>query len=168
MTKYDLKTTEVDIGYADEIKLSKYLRIYTGKTDKLPESVKKEKALKSEQRWYGEYRLPDKTYVVDKDIDLREYAKKNNGIDFEEEIFKKDGYILINFEIKTKKDTNSKGDELKYNSKLCNMFKVEGFEKTKTCYRKEGSKLFNFEYGDIIFFNPNRRMSEDYNSYGTH
>jgi hypothetical protein len=48
------------------------------------------------------------------------------------------------------------------------MFEIEGFNKTKECNVDGITKEFNFEYGDIIFFNPNKKRSEDYNSYGTH
>ncbi len=168
ITKYELKNKQIDIGYADKIELSKYLRIYNGNNENIPEGVDKEKSKKSKQKWYGEYKLPNNTYVVDKEIDLNKYAMENNGLDFNEEIFKKDGYILVNFKIETEKDVLSKGEVLKYNAPLSNMFEIEGFNKTKECNVDGITKEFNFEYGDIIFFNPNKKRSEDYNSYGTH
>ena len=169
ITKYELKTKKVEIGYADKIELNKYLRMYIGDTTDLPEGVEETKALKSVQKWHGEYKLPNNTYVVeDKEIDLIEYAIKNGGIDFTENIFKKDGYILINFEIETIKDKESKGNELNYKSNLSNMYEIEGFNKQKICNTKEGEKIFDFEYGDIIFFSPTEKKSDDYKSFGTH
>ncbi len=168
ITEYELKTKKVDIGYADKINLTKYLRVFNEYEKELPNTINKTRVEKAKQKWYGEYKLPNNTYVIDKDIDLNEYAKDNNGIDFTEDIFKKDGYILVNFQIETEKDINSLGNNLKYNAPLSNMFEIEGFNKIKECDVDGSIKNFDFEYGDIIFFNPNGKRSDDYNSYGTH
>ena len=168
ITKYELKTKKVDIGYADKINLTKYLRIFNEYEKELPNTIDKVRVEKAKQKWCGEYKLPNNTYVIDNGIDLNEYAKDNNGIDFTEGIFKKDGYILVNFQIETEKDINSLGKSLKYNAPLSNMFEIEGFNKIKECNVDGETKNFNFEYGDIIFFNPNEKRSDDYNSYGTH
>ncbi|MDM8534558.1 DUF5704 domain-containing protein [Clostridiaceae bacterium HSG29] len=168
ITEYELKTKKVNIGYADKINLTKYLRIFNEYEKELPNTINKTRVEIAKQKWYGEYKLPNNTYVIDNDIDLNEYAKDNNGIDFTEDVFKKDGYILVNFQIETEKDANSLGNNLKYNAPLSNMFEIEGFNKTKECNVDGEIKNFNFEYGDIIFFNPNEKRSDDYNSYGTH
>ena len=101
---FDLKKKVEKIGFADAISLSKYLRSYIGDISNKPESVNENKIKQSRQKWYGEYWLPNDTYVIEDSLDLVAYAIENNGIDFSENFFMKDGYLKVNFNIETTKD----------------------------------------------------------------
>lgn len=165
---FDLKKKVETIGYADEIYLTKYLRSYIGDTSEKPDSVNESKIKQSRQKWYGEYWLPNDTYVLKDDIDLIAYATENNGIDFSEDIFMKDGYLKINFNIETSKDPSSVGENLVYKNSQVSMYKLEGFNETKEVNINGTTKIFDFEAGDVILYDVNRKRSDDYDNFGTH
>ncbi|MGM0380336.1 MAG: DUF5704 domain-containing protein, partial [Bacillota bacterium] len=152
---FDLKEKKINIGNLKNIQLNKYLRVFEGNLDELTKEIDQSRVKNSVQRWFGFYKLPNYLYVVDENIDLNEYALKNNGIDFKEEIFKKDGYIIVNFEIQTNKSNTSLGKDLKYNAKLSNMFKIEGFDKTIENFKNK--RDINLDYGDTIFYDVYKR-----------
>ena len=52
------------------------------------------------QRWYGTYKLPTTTYVVPAGYDVYGHLSKY-GIDYNEDFWLKDGYIIVNFNIIT-------------------------------------------------------------------
>lgn len=53
----------------------------------------------SMQTWYGMYQVPSKLFVCDKGTDIWEYADNHNGLTTDADIWKKDGYLVLNFEI---------------------------------------------------------------------
>ena len=165
---FDLKKKIESIGFADEIHLTKYLRSYIGDLSNKPETVHDLKTKQSRQKWYGEYWLPNDTYVLKDNIDLIKYATENNGVDFSEDIFMKDGYLKVNFNIETLKDPNSVGENLSYKNNQSNMYQIEGFNNDKEVMIEGINKTFFFEDGDVILYDVNRKRSDDYDSFGTH
>jgi hypothetical protein len=52
------------------------------------------------QRWYGTYKLPTNIHVVPAGYDVQDHLRKY-GIDYHEDFWLKDGYIIVNFNIET-------------------------------------------------------------------
>ena len=175
ITDKKFKGKKVDIGTYDEIVLSKDLRLFTGNTVSHPfatGSVEAKRVLKSVQRWYGEYKLPDKLYVAPAGIDIANHAESLDGINGKESFWLKDGYIIVNFSIQTYQDDSAKAltkPKLGYwNAKYTldgtsepgfNMWNAEGFVYTqKDHYKKE----FNLLDGDVVFYHAGKKSSNDY------
>ncbi|CUH93228.1 DUF5704 domain-containing protein [Herbinix luporum] len=115
------------------------------------------------QRWYGTYKLPTTTYVVPAGYDVYGHLSKY-GIDYNEDFWLKDGYIIVNFNIITI-DKNGKmhlsysnGSNYK-NRGHCSMWITEG-----PIIQKKDNKgcIFNFKAGDILLYHANKKYSHDY------
>lgn len=115
------------------------------------------------QRWYGNYKLPAELYAVESGFDVYGYIKKH-GIDFSEDFWLRDGYIIVNFNIVTV-DKNGK-EHLSYinagnylNNGNCSMWLLEGplIEKTDS-----SGITFSFKAGDFILYYSDRKYSDDY------
>lgn len=163
--RYKMQTEEYEIGTCNEVILNNNVRSYIGSIKELPEEVSDIDAKRSKQRWYGEFMLPDQTYLVDDSVDLVQYAVDTNGLDFNEEIFKKEGYILVSFEISSSKGKDSSGKDITYKSELCDMFRIEGFEAKQKVWKKWEEEEFHFNSGDILFYDIDHRKSDDYGNY---
>ena len=161
----NVKASSLPVYSYGLIEIPSTFRIYTGDTGNHSGStVDTTTLLKSEQTWYSEYCLPSSIHVVQKDFDLSKYAG-NEGIDYSESFWKKDGYLVVNFEIQS---WNGGMPELSYNSGLegtVNMFKQEGFMLSKS---DSNGATFNLNYGDVVFYDLSRSSAEDYKSSGTH
>lgn len=123
------------------------------------------KSDKSMQRWYGQYYIPNTVHVVKKGYDVMDYAEKT-GIDYDEDFWLTDGYIIINLNIYTIDDNGKK--HLSYvnasnymNNGNCSMWVMEGAPLTKTSYK---GPTFNFYAGDFFIYYANQKMSDDYSS----
>lgn len=152
------------IGWFDWIALTKGLRTFIGDITNLPAGVDADRVRKSKQKWYGEYYLPNYLFVCPKDTKVAEYGRTHNGLNGKENFWLKDGYIIVNFDIKTSKDT-SFNPVLSYCNSFCNMWKTEGYNYTKTDYN---GITFNLNNGDTVFYYANKRASDDYQEGGTH
>ncbi len=118
---------------------------------------------KYQQRWYGTYKLPTDVHAVEAGYDVYEYLRKY-GIDYNEDYWLKDGYIIVNFNIVTI-DKSGK-ERLSYlngnnyvNNGNCSMWVTEGSIIQKT--DNKGVK-FNFKAGDILLFYADKKYSDDY------
>lgn len=153
-------------GWFDRIILSKYQRTFIGETNSLPSGVDQNKAGKSVQKWYGEYYLPNDVYAAPVGFDVAEYGRKNNGLTGKESFWLKDGYIIVNFSIETVRNDDFSNPILSYwGAPNCNMFEREGFSYIKTdCH----GATFQLQDGDIIFYDTDKRSSDDYRTGGTH
>lgn len=120
------------------------------------------------QTWFCEYYLPSKLYVCPKGYNVDRYALDHNGLDFKENFWLKQGYVIIHFDIEVVKDGQR---YLSYTNKenalkgYCNMWSMEEIQLTKTDYR---GNVFNFKYGDYIMYYaaPNMSVRNDYRSGG--
>ena len=102
-----------------------------------------------------------------KGYDVTSYAKQQ-GIDFTEEFWLKDGYLIVNFDITA---LDSKGN-VRYSyinkdnyieNELCSMWLLEGGAKKKT--DAKGLSI-QFLAGDALIFFTNETASDDYSSDG--
>ncbi len=176
ITDKKFKGKKVDIGTYDEIVLSKDLRLFTGNTVSHPfagGSAEAKRVLKSVQRWYGEYKLPDKLYVTAMpQSQMINHPEFQDGIDGRESFWLKDGYIIVNFSIETHQDDSTKSfvnPKLGYwnarytqegsTYKGFNMWNAEGFVYTQKDYYK---KDFNLLDGDVVFYHAGKKSSDDY------
>ena len=154
------------IGWFDKIILSKYQRIFTGPNKNLPQGVDKDTSVMSKQKWYGEYYLPNYLFVTTPGFDVPNYGRTHYGLDGKEDFWLRDGYIIVNFTIETVKDNNFEDPSLSYwGAERCNMFTREGFKREKTDYYE---KEFILTDGDIVFYDTDKRASDDYGIGGTH
>lgn len=137
-------------------------------TGMVPDGVSPSKVTASMQKWYGEYYLPSEIHAAPKGFDVYGYARNHYGLDYKENFWLKDGYIIVNFDIET---INENYRHLSYiNSEnalngYCNMWNKEGYQYTKTDYR---GNVFNFLDGDYVMYYTNKSAAKDYKSGGTH
>lgn len=115
------------------------------------------------QRWYGTYKLPTNIHVAPSGYDVYGHLKKH-GIDYSEDFWLKDGYIIVNFNIETI-DKNGKRN-LSYingsnylNKGYCSMWVKEG-----GMIQKKDNKgvIFNFKAGDVVLFYTDKNYRDDY------
>ncbi len=161
-----LMNRNADIGWFDRIKLSLNQRTFIGPKDMLSQGVDVNTALTSMQKWYGEYHLPNDLFAVLPGFDVPEYGRTHNGLTGKESFWLKDGYIIVNFRIETVKDGYFNNPVLSYwAAPCCNMFEREGFSYNKT---DSNGASFELQDGDIVFYDTNKRSSDDYRTGGTH
>lgn len=112
------------------------------------------------QRWYGAYYLPGIVNAAPAGYDVYGYSAKY-GIDFKESFWKKNGYIIVNFDIVT---VDSNGEErLSYYKGSDNMWQREGAPLSKTDNK---DTTFQFEYGDFIMYYTDKSVQDDYSPGG--
>jgi len=153
----DAFRTYVGQDYTAEVKaLSSY-------GDVLSSGITQEDASKAMQRWYGQYYVPNEAHAVAKDFDVMDYADKY-GVDYGEDFWLTDGYIIVNFSIETIDESRSR--RLSYtnafnymNNGNCSMWIMEGPALSKASYK---GPTFNFYAGDFIVYYADKRMSDDY------
>ena len=122
-----------------------------------------EDMIKRIQRWYGTYYIPNRVHAVKKGYDVYDYSCKY-GIDYSEDFWLKDGYIIVNFTI-VGMDQNGKG-HLSYinpnnyqENGNCSMWVMEGPPLEKQSYK---GPIFKFYAGDFILYYADKRASDDY------
>ncbi|MGB4658057.1 MAG: hypothetical protein WBI07_02615, partial [Mobilitalea sp.] len=115
------------------------------------------------QRWYGQYYIPNEVHAVRSGYDVMDYADRY-GIDYDEDFWLKDGYLIVNFRIETVGEDGKR--RLSYinapnylENGNCSMWLTENPVSTKTSYQ---GPEFRFYAGDFVIYYMNRRMSEDY------
>ena len=169
LTGKNFREKEVDIGTFAEIQLNKDMRVFTGNTIAHPfpaNSDDAKRVVKSMQRWYGEYYLPDKLYVVPSTMtenDIVNHPETQDGIDGSESFWLKDGYIIVNFEIETIQNGNFDAPVLNYYNSMYNRWQAEGYDYSQTDYY---NKSFQFESGDIVLYYAGKKSSDDYKVSG--
>ncbi len=121
------------------------------------------KSDKSMQRWYGQYYIPNNVHIAPKGYDVMDYADKY-GIDYEEDFWLTDGYIIVNLNIYTINE--NKEQRLSYvnasnhkNNGNCSMWVMENPPLSKTSYK---GPAFSFYAGDFCMFYGNKSASSDY------
>ena len=115
------------------------------------------------QRWYGTYKLPTNTHVVPLGYDVYDHLKKH-GIDYTEDFWLKDGYIIVNFYIETIDKNGNRnlsyinGANYMYNEH-CSMWITEGAMLQKTDNK---DATFKLKAGDVVLYYTDKKHSEDY------
>jgi hypothetical protein len=174
-------SSKLDMFSFSEIKLKAHFRTYVNSnysnhvlsSNQTPfiqaAGITKNNIMMRKQTYYGEYYIPSKAHVVTKGYDVYDYASKY-GVTYKEDFWKKDGYIVVNFDIVII-DNNGK-ERLSYlngfnylNYGHCSMWVMEGGIPTKIDY--EGVE-FNFKAGDFVLYHTDKSISDDYSNGGTH
>lgn len=121
------------------------------------------------QRWYGEYYIPGTAMAVKSGFDVYDYADKY-GVDMSEDFWLTNGYIIVNYDIYTI-DQNG-NQRLSYtnasnylNNGNCCMWVMEGYQLQKTDYE---DTTFSFMIGDVILYDAEACVNDDYVVGGTH
>lgn len=132
-------------------------------------SVAEDTQRRAEQRWFGEYNLPIAPYILPASINLEELTRTKYGgkISGKESEFLTGGYIIVNFKISTYKNNDPSVDILSYDasgSSNANMWKIENQLMSTTTYL--GAK-FDYRYGDIIMFESDFSVRDDYTGAGS-
>ncbi len=165
ITDKKFKGRKVDIGTYGEIKLSKDLKVFIGNTVSHPfanGSAEADRVAKSVQRWYGEYKLPDKLYVAPAGTDIANHPESLDGINGKESFWLKDGYIIVNFRIETYHTDDAgaiAGPVLGYWHANYNRWEAEGFEYVQNDHY---GKTFQLDAGDVVFYHAAKKSSDDY------
>lgn len=174
-TVKDVKAQKDTLFTFGEMSMSNAFRTFCGTSNytpskTIPSTVDPKKVIQSVQNWYGEYYLPSDVHVLPKGFDLNSFIKENGAIDFDESIWLKNGYIVVNFDIVTYKEGKEEG-HLSYINKdnalkgYCNMWKMEGSQLVKT---DNAGNTFEFKYGDYLMYYTDKSAAQDYISGGTH
>ncbi len=139
------------------------------KDDSISRSIKTE----SVQYWQGKFYLPNMTYAVPTGTNLSEY----NKLDLNNEPFLQDGYIIVNFNIRTYNDvslTEEQKEIYRNNRKDYDAVKLlDNYLSTLDIHMEYGngwthegyntSQLgFDLKIGDVMFYSTNRRASQTY------
>ena len=132
--------------------------------------ITQENIMKQMQSWYGYYYLPGIMHAVDpNDVPngwtVYQYAARK-GVTYHESWWKKDGYIIVNFDIVT---VDSDGNErLSYinadnylNNNNCSMWTMEGAPISKMDNK---GVAFHFKAGDFIIYYAGKSIHDDYRS----
>lgn len=121
------------------------------------------------QRWYGEYYIPGTAMAVKSGYDVYDYADKY-GVNMRESFWLTDGYIIVNYDIYTV-DQNG-NQRLSYtnannylNNGNCCMWVMEGYQLQKTDHK---DTTFSFKIGDVIMYDAEKKVNDDYVVGGTH
>lgn len=165
-----LKAKEQELFTYANISLSSTFRMFSNLAyaKKYQSASHREKELATlKQTYYFQYGLPNGVRATKKGMDVAAYASEH-GITFQEDFWKKDGYLIINFDIKAyDKDGNLRysyaNKENFLNQGFCSMWILEGYQLKKTDYDKNE---FNFLLGDVLFYDTDTTASDDYASSG--
>lgn len=124
---------------------------------------------KGMQTWSGSYQIPPDIYAVNAGVNLEEYiTKKGKRIKQTDEVFLKDGYIIVSFSIRSEKEGNPHLDyenRTNIHNGYCDMWKTEGFLTERV---DSGNTVFFLREGDVLVFDQAENMLTDYTSVGTH
>lgn len=148
--------------YVNNNYLSKVIT-YDSYSDVTANGISEGDIIERMQRWYGQYYIPNEVHVVEKGFDVMDYADKH-GVDYSENFWLKDGYIIINFTIETVGENGSRrlsyinANNYKKNDN-CSMWLMEGSVTSKSSYK---GPTFNFFAGDCIIYYSDKKMSDDY------
>ncbi len=115
----------------------------------------------TKQSWYGEVFIPGNARAVNAGYDVFGYAKRY-GIDYTEDFWKKDGYIIVNLDIRV--HDNGRNVRLSYINKpneaeFCNMWRMEHAPISKSSV---GGPAFYFEDGDFLLYSVEQSATDDY------
>ncbi|ETT29610.1 hypothetical protein C161_28953 [Paenibacillus sp. FSL R5-192] len=153
------------VGRYDWMILSAPIRTLIGPKTDIPSGVNVDRANASIQRWYGEYSLPADVYAVPKGTDLEPLAQQNQ-LDEKSNVFLKNGYIVVNFNMESLRNGNTEAPHLQYiHAPLMNQWQMEGFNKTPT---DSQGRNWPLKDGDIVFYHADQSSRNDFQSQVPH
>lgn len=166
-----LTKQKTPVGSYSLLLLPEQVRTFIGPKTNLPLSVDELRANAAIQKWYGEYSLPANPYVVEAGTNIAEYGRTHGGLDDKSPIFKKDGYIIVNFNVETIRDGKLSDPHLQYidaplmNKWKQNQWEMEGYQ---PLIRDSYGNLFKLEYGDVVFYHADKSSRDDFSSQVPH
>lgn len=164
VNKYTKQKTPV--GSYSLLILPEQLRTFLSLKDPVPESVNRERADVSIQKWYGEYSLPADPYVVEAGTNVAEYGRTHGGLDDKSPIFLKNGYIVVNFNIESIQAGDLKNPHLQYiYAPLMNQWQMEGFNRN---IQDAYGNRFALKDGDVVFYQTDQSSRDDFSSQVPH
>jgi len=153
------------VGRYDWMILSAPIRTLIGPKTDIPSRVNVDRANAAIQRWYGEYSLPADVYAVPKGTDLEPLARQNQ-LDEKSNIFLKNGYIVVNFNMESLRNGNTEAPHLQYiHAPLMNQWQMEGFNNTPT---DSQGRTWPLKDGDIVFYHADQSSRNDFQSQVPH
>lgn len=130
---------------------------------------------KSMQTWYGAYFIPNQLYVTDDkfkaDADgdgveeeydtIWDYAQEKGYVEGNEDFIKKDGYLIINFDITT---VNNGKEHLSYYGSNADQWQTEGAPKKVTVGDEETGEDIEIpvESGDVAIVDLEKSTTDSY------
>lgn len=139
-----------------------------GRNKRIPEWMDRKKVMRAKQNWYFEYYLPAEYHITEQGYPVEEYAKQY-PIDFREDFWEKEGFLILNFRIYAERGNEKRLSYTNENREYCNMWKMEGYYYERT---DENGVSFHLQDGDFAVFYYGKRQSdsagEDYTAGGTH
>ncbi|WP_223868812.1 hypothetical protein [Paenibacillus sp. UASWS1643] len=153
------------VGRYDWMILSAPIRTLIGPKTDIPSGVNVDRANAAIQRWYGEYSLPADVYAVPKGTDLEPLARQNQ-LDEKSNVFLKNGYIVVNFNMESLRKGNTEVPHLQYiHAPLMNQWQMDGFNKTPT---DSHGRTWPLKDGDIVFYHADQSSRNDFQSQVPH
>ncbi|MGG1876762.1 DUF5704 domain-containing protein [Paenibacillus cisolokensis] len=160
-----LSKSKTWVGRYDWLLLPPEVRTLLGPKTNLPASVNPLRANASIQHWYGEYSIPADVYVVPKGMNVAEYGRTNR-LDEKADIFLRNGYIIVNFNIETIREGNTSQPHLQYiHAPLMNQWRLEGYGST---YTDPYGNTFPLRDGDVVFYHGDQSSRGDFRSQVPH
>ncbi|WP_341281326.1 DUF5704 domain-containing protein [Paenibacillus sp. FSL H8-0537] len=161
---YITRKTVISAGYSLE-ELSYASRTLVGPSgSQVPASVNTVQALRSVQRWYGEYSLPIAPYVLPKGTNILDVAKQNGGaLNGSEVAFLKNGYLMVHFDLSAYQQERKANPEIRYDAPMANMWEIEGQPLSSVSY---SGQTYRFQYGDITMFESSFSVRNDFQGTG--
>lgn len=156
-------------GRYDWMILTAPIRTLIGPKTNIPSSVNVDRANAAIQRWYGEYSLPADVYAVPKGTNLEPLARQNK-LDEQSDIFLKNGYIVVNFNIESLRNGNTQAPHLQYiHAPLMNQWQLEGFNQPPAFNNSANdSSRWPLKDGDILFYYADQSSRNDFQSQVPH
>ncbi len=156
-------------GRYDWIILTSPIRTLIGPKTNIPSSVNVDRANAAIQRWYGEYSLPADVYAVPKGMNLEPIARQNK-LDESSDIFLKNGYIVVNFNIESLRNGNTQAPHLQYiHAPLMNQWQLEGFNRPPAFNNSTNDIIrWPLKDGDILFYDADLSSRNDFQSQVPH
>jgi len=108
----------------------------------------------SMQTWFGKYDIPNQLYIAPDTVDVWEYALEAGGINFEEDFWLRDGFLILNFDIIAVKDGVP---HLTYYGGSLDRWQKEGCVETTVVSRLPNEKVvFEVHSGDVAIIDTTR------------
>lgn len=123
---------------------------------------------RSMQTWYGQYYVPTNLYVVDLNkhpgFDMQDYMTHANGgmgIQEDDPVFEKSGYLIVNFDIRTYNEGKA---HLKYlgGASGGNMWDEEDFSNTPD--PDDPTPIPDYDDGDVIVIDLEKSVKDKYSA----
>ncbi|MGR6545525.1 DUF5704 domain-containing protein [Paenibacillus tundrae] len=153
------------VGRYDWMILPASIRTLIGPKTNIPTSVNVDRANAAIQRWYGEYSLPADVYAVPKGTDLVPLARQN-ALDEKSDVFLKNGYIVVNFNLETLRNGNTDAPHLQYiHAPLMNQWRLEGFISNQVDDR---GRSLPIKDGDVVFYHADQSSRNDFQAQVPH